>query len=558
MKRSGLLLLLTLALGLACAPAPPSQSSVPSSQSAAAPKRVTAAITGDLHTFSNKLNPGQNVPGIDVVEDLLHAGLTRTNHQGVLIPRLAEAVPSLENGMWRLFPDGRMETTWTIRPGAQWHDGTPFTTRDLLFSALLGQDRELPNFRQEAYDSVDRVEVADDRTVRVHWRRPFIEADNLFTTTPLPAHILEERYATDKATFTEHPYWTNDFVGTGAFKLREWARGSHAMLEANDRYVLGRPRIDVLEVRFIPDQNTLIANVLAGQVELVLSRGLSLDQGLQAREQWRDGRMEVRNTNFVGLYPQFINPNPVVLLDVRFRRALLHGLNRQQIADVIYAGLVPVAHSFIPPRNPAYKEIEANIIRYDSDPRRAAQLIESIGYRAGQDGVYRDAANVPLSLQIRSSATRAERTQALFAIQNDWQQLGIAAEVDIVPPQRVGDAEYRATFPGVEFTQQPNELKDLRNFHSARAPVPENRFQISNNRGRYMNPAYDTLADRFYATIPISERMSGLRDITRHLSEELPSLGVIYGLDTHLIANRLQHVTVDAISWNAHEWDASG
>ena len=57
---------------------------------------------------------------------------------------IAETVPSVENGLWRLFPDGKMETTWKIREGAKWHDGAPITTEDLLFTAKLDQDRNMP------------------------------------------------------------------------------------------------------------------------------------------------------------------------------------------------------------------------------------------------------------------------------------------------------------------------------------------------------------------------------------------------------------------------------
>ena len=60
------------------------------------------------------------------------------------MPVLAEAIPSFENGLWKVFPDGQMETTWKIREGARWHDGTPFTSGDVLFTSKLEQDKELP------------------------------------------------------------------------------------------------------------------------------------------------------------------------------------------------------------------------------------------------------------------------------------------------------------------------------------------------------------------------------------------------------------------------------
>jgi ABC-type transport system substrate-binding protein len=93
---------------------------------------------------------------------------------------LAEQLPSVENGLWRVFPDGRMETRRTIRSGAQWHDGTPFTTSDLLFSADLARDPELANLSDAAYGFLERLEAVDDRTLVAYWDRPYIAADMLF------------------------------------------------------------------------------------------------------------------------------------------------------------------------------------------------------------------------------------------------------------------------------------------------------------------------------------------------------------------------------------------
>src|SRR6266542_5217812 len=140
-------------------------------------RRFTAAIRGDPHTVYQKLNPRSNIPGIDDLERLVNAGLTVMDPEGNLQPRLAEAVPSIENGFWRLFADGRMETTWRIREGARWQDGVPFTADDLVFTAQAWRDPELPILGHIAFQSVDTVEAVDARTVTVRWKKPYIDAD---------------------------------------------------------------------------------------------------------------------------------------------------------------------------------------------------------------------------------------------------------------------------------------------------------------------------------------------------------------------------------------------
>ena len=144
--------------------------------------------------------------------------------------------------------------------------------------------------------AITGVDVVDSRSVVVHWSAAVINADVVFGVgeTPnatlihiLPRHILEARYLEDRASFTELSYWSGELVGTGAFRLKELARGTYVLLEANPAYVMGRPKIDELEVRFIPDSATVVANLLAGAVEVTMGRSLSLEQGVTLRDQWR-------------------------------------------------------------------------------------------------------------------------------------------------------------------------------------------------------------------------------------------------------------------------------
>src|SRR5688572_6667114 len=103
------------------------------------PKRVVVSIMDDPPTLSDKLGP-PSIRGADALEELIHVGLATLSNDGFLTPRLAEAVPTLENGLWRVFPDGKMETTWRLREGVAWQDGAPFTTEDLEFTARVARD----------------------------------------------------------------------------------------------------------------------------------------------------------------------------------------------------------------------------------------------------------------------------------------------------------------------------------------------------------------------------------------------------------------------------------
>lgn len=558
-------LLFVGALTAGCAPPPPgtrttagptpasgSQLSVPF-------KRVTAAIHGDPITVNEKVTLASQVNsarGGAELEELVSAGLTRADEEGALHPQLAEAVPSLDNGLWRLLPDGRMEITWGIRAAAQWHDGAPFASEDLLFTAQVVRDRELAAFRDPVYDSIEGVEAPDAQTIMVRWRRPFIDADTLFSrvlAVPLPKHLLETPYTEDKASFIQLPYWSAEFVGAGPYKIRDWVRGSHVVLQANERYALGAPRIHEIELKFIPDMNTLVANVLSGTVELTLGRGMSLEQAVQLGEQWREGKTALTLSGVVQIFPQFISPSPAIVSEVRFRQALLHAIDREQLADSLMAGLVPAAQIFLGANERNYREVETAAVRYAYDPRRAAEMLEALGYLRGADGVLRDAAGQRLALQIWTSDGLDIQTKSIFPIADFWQKIGVAAEPLIIPPQRWTDREYVNRFPAFRLVNQTSALRFLGNLHSSKAPLPENNF-VGQNYGRYMNPAFDALIDRFYVTIPREERIQILRQIIRDMTDQVVLLTVLYNASGRVIGNRLQHIPT-GVPWNSHEWD---
>jgi peptide/nickel transport system substrate-binding protein len=502
------------------------------------------------------------IPGGDGLEELVNGGLIIVDDRGGVRPQLAEAVPTLENGRWRLLPDGRMETTWTIRPGAQWHDGVPFTSADPRFSARLGQDRDLPVFRHRAFDLVEGVETPDPRTVMVRWTQPYIAADLLFSRGvgfPRPSHLLEKDYVEDKTAILQHAYWTEGYAGTGPFRLREWVGGSHLVLAANEQYVLGRPKIDEILVRFIPDQNALVANLLAGAVELTFGRSLSLEQAIQVTNQWREGKADVGFKNWIALYPQFLNPSPTVVLDVQFRRAMLHAIDRQQLADTLQGGLVPVAHSFLSPTDPDHDRVKDRIVRYDYDPPRAVQMIEGLGYSRGPDGVFRDGAGQRLALEVFDGLTEDLGDKALLAVADYWGRIGVPSQPVFIPEQRRNDREYGATFPSFRIIRQPNDPLTADRYHTRARPLPENRFS-GTNRSRYSNLELDALMDRYVQTIPKEERTRLLGNIIYHMTDQLVIMGLFYNTEPVMVGNRLRNVTTKQVggtteAWNAHEWE---
>ena len=140
--------MLALALLAAGCVAPVPSAGAPAGDSLgqASRTRIVAAIRGlPASMVQQRTQPSGvgSVPGLDALHELVHAGLTHFDGAETLGPQLAEAVPTVENGQWRVLPDGRMEATWRIRETARWHDGTPLTSDDLQLTLAIDEDPSL-------------------------------------------------------------------------------------------------------------------------------------------------------------------------------------------------------------------------------------------------------------------------------------------------------------------------------------------------------------------------------------------------------------------------------
>jgi peptide/nickel transport system substrate-binding protein len=247
---------------------------------------------------------------------------------------------------------------------------------------------------------------------------------------------------------------------------------------------------------------------------------------------------------------------------VRFRRALLHAIDRQQMLDTFMGGQSSITHSFLAPDSAEYKEVESSIVRYDYDPRRAMQMIEGLGYTRGADGMYADASGNRLQVPMQTTIRSEINAKMLLSVADYWKQIGVDNDPNFVPVQLIGDRELRATFPGFEVLGAGDigvSTESIRRYHSTSTPLPENRFQVTGNNPRYRNPELDGYIDRYVVTIPRAERMQVLGQIAHHLSDQLPSMGLFYVVDSTVYADRLSGITPRTEratqAWNAQEWD---
>lgn len=551
-----LILSIILALGLAACAAPgtPSAADADRTRPAAAAKRMALGIIGD---------PAALFPGIDQrqatptggIANLVNVSLTIADQEDILYPRLAREVPSTENGLWKVFPDGTMETTWRLREGTTWHDGMPLTAEDFLFSLRVYQDRELPFASTVVYSYIDGATAPDPRTLLVRWNRLFVDADG-FSPMPMPKHLVEDTYLSAKDRLLDMPLWSTEMVGSGPYKVRQFERASHAIFEAFGGFVLGRPKIDTLEVRFFQEPNLVAANLLAGTIDGTMGRGLSIAQAVEMERQWPNGKIAPHvYKSWIRIHPQFIDPNPAVILEAPFRQALLHAIDRQQIVDTIQQGVGAIAETPPSISSPYYRTLAPYVVQYPYDPRKATQLLEGVGSTRGPDGFFVDGAGQKLSVEIRAGVRVAAQVSSMTVVADDWQRVGVAVRQTVVPDQLQGDREYRQTRCCFEVNRGGAEMNALTAFHGRGIQTYENSFRGvgSLNYPRYGHPELDTLIDRYQMTIPIPERLAVAGQIIQHMTSRVVQMGLFYDVEPAMVANRL--INFPGNHWNAHEWD---
>ena len=560
--------LLLATLCAACSPsaAPTSPASTPAAQPGepAAPKTISVIINEDPPNFWDVATQVGGAGGRQLLP-MVHQFLVIIGADGTPHPRLLAEPPSVERGTWKVFPDGRMETTWSLRPNVVWHDGAPFSAEDLVFSWQVNRDAEIPNANRTPSALIEQMRVQDATTVMATWSEVYPFADRLGDRelVPVPRHLLESVYRGAKDTFVQQAYWSADYVGLGPYRLTRWERGSHLELAAFDRYFLGRPRIDTIHLQFIADPNTMTASLLAQAAQTVLPPGgPDLELGLQIKQDWerRDyGTALIYPVRWTFLEPQKRrDPDPPDLADRRVRQALLHALDRSELTRALFGEYGMVADVWIQPETAQYRAAEPSLTRYPYDPSRARALLEEAGWRRSADGALEKGVGRRFGVSIRGDE------QVVAIVADQWKALGVVPRHEILPPQLQRDRAARASFTGFDVNTGPTGLLSVvTKFGSEYVPTPENQW-TGLNRGGYANPQWDELARSIFVTLEETKRQEAERELVRVFSSDLPALPLYFGLETVPVGGGLSgiqpiqgtpHTGTILHTWNVHEWD---
>lgn len=554
---SRFLLLATALVVAACAPPGSGGSAVGQSGAEAQPQRtltILVKVEPLAATTNVDLSGGVNQ---SIVGRLFGAGLAHTDHRQVPQPYLADALPQLNTDTWKVSADGRMQTTYRLRPNLAWHDGMPLRAEDFSFAHQVYRDPQAGSLFDPARTRhIEEIAISDPQTLVFHWRRPLIEAGALEGGkggfAPMPRHVLEEIFGRDPATIVSHPYWTTEYLGLGPYRLERWEPGAFLAGGAFDQHALGRPKIDRVKVIWNGDPNVALATMLGNNAHLAGDDALRFSQGALLKKEWADGRgaviFDTTSSRYIQMQFRPEQVNPKAMLDVRVRRALAHTIDKQGFVDGLLEGQGFTADTLVPRERDYYPALELVMARYPYDLQRSEQLMGEVGFTRGSDGFYRSSAGESFAPEVRG-----EQQNELVILVDGWRRAGFNASISVTPPALATDNEYRAFLPALAVTKSSVADRTVASKYATETiATPENRYG-GTNKGGYSNPEYDRLYTTFTGSLDREEQSSLMVQMLRMASEDLPGLPLYYDLRVTAHVSPL-HGPLSSNFWNIHEW----
>lgn len=292
----------------------------------------------------------------EVVLQNIFEGLVAMDRTGKIVPALAES--------WTVSADG-LTYTFKLRPNARFHDGTPFSARDVKFSFERAVAPDSTNAQRWIFTPIAAIEAPDPVTVTITLKQP--TANFVYGLAWGDAIIVSPATAADNKTKP---------VGTGPFKFARWNRGDRLEFERNAEYWGPKPALAKAVFRFIGDPQAQVAALRAGDIDAFTN--LSAPEAIPQLK--ADPKLKVTLGKTEGETILAINNAKAPFSDVRVRQAIAHVLDRKTIALGVYGFDLDYIGSHFSPLHPAYVDLTST---YPVDIAKAKSLLAAAGFPNG-------------------------------------------------------------------------------------------------------------------------------------------------------------------------------
>jgi peptide/nickel transport system substrate-binding protein len=465
------------------------------------------------------------------ISSYLYNGLLKYDKDLNLVGDLAES--------WEMSEDN-LSITFHIRRGIRYHDGTPYTAHDSLFNWQFMVDPQTPTGYAADYLQVEKAQVLDDYTFRVTYGQPYSHALASWTLPQMPRHLLagtEPR----ASSLNRRP------VGTGAFMFQEWLPGESLRLRYNPDYFMGRPCLNGVIYRIIPDMATIFMEMTALGVDWIGLTAIQYQRQTDTKffkENFNKYRYPSNAYSFIGW-----NMKDARFQDVRIRQAQSYALARREIIDGVLLGMGEEATGPLMPGTIWYND---KVARYTYDPEKSKQLFKQAGWEIAEDRRLRNAEGEPFDFVLITNQGNTYRQNAGIFIQYRLAQMGVKVELRVIEwtaflKEFVDAGRFDAVLLGWTMPHDPSLYQV---FHSDNIGAGKLNFT------GYANKELDDLLKRELTAIDMQERKAIYDRVQEIIAADQPYAFLYIPMSMPAIHSRFQGIApaVAGISYNFLKW----
>ncbi len=474
----------------------------PSAESSREPDHGGRLVMGARADASNLLEGLASDSVSNDVNRFLYVACVRYNNDLELEPWAAESVEVLDSGLRLRF---------TLHQGILWDDGKELTTEDVEFTYQVMIDPDTPTPYAENFLAIKELRVIDRYTFEVVHDEVYARSLVTWAQGILPKHVLEGE------DLLNTPYSRNPLCA-GPYRLKEWIPGRRIVLEARDDYFLGRPYLDELVFRVIPDEATMFQELKSGGLDYMQltpqqyvyeSRG-----GGCAPGGWEQAFVRHRYLGQGYTYLGYNLDNPL-FSDVRVRRALAHAIDRQEIIDGALLGQgLPTAG----PYTPGSWVVNDAVEPYPFDRDKALELLAQAGWADHDGDGILDKDGRPFAFTILTNQGNDTRIKVATILQHQLGELGLEVKVRTIEwasflTEFVDKGRYEAVVLAWRLPPDP----DCYNvFHSSKA------VEGGLNFVRYISPEADAALEDGRSTLDRALRKEAYDRLQEILHRDQP------------------------------------
>ena len=471
------------------------------------PHVLTIADGGDVSTLNPHVGQFATVANLS---ELTMAWLLRFDEHNQLYPELATQVPTQANG--GVSNDG-LTVTYHLRRGVKWSDGVPFTAADVVFSVAVVNNPA--NNEAARFDQIAKVDAPDAHTVVFRLKKPYSPfASAFFSSCCANAPILPKHLLASYANINEVPYNALP-VGIGPFRFERWDRGKQVVMAANPLYFRGRPKLDKIIFKIVPDRDALAAQLEAHGVDMWYQFSGAYLARLKALPDYTIYRQPSYAYNHYDF-----NLKHAVVADPSVRQALRLALNRQGIVDNVEHGVGFVQDTATPRTAPYFVDVG----KTPYDPARANTLLDQAGWVRGADGI-RAKNGARLDLVFASQMGRPDIDAQLELARADWKLIGVNVTVQHVPaaamfaPAQKGGVVYGNGWDLITFAWGADPLGDFSSIYGCQAFPPAGQ-----NNLRWCNKTAQRAMTALFGHYEQPRRTTDVRVVMQEFTRDVPSI----------------------------------